>query len=80
MRSLIVTLSVALVTAAPLNRGATVERMFESWAAKFGKNYSPDELPARIRAFEDNLELVSAHSAQKGRSFDMMLNRFADLS
>jgi len=58
-----------------------VRAMYESWMAEHGKQYNAlGEKDKRFEIFKDNLKFVDEHNAAEGRSYEVGLNKFADLT
>lgn len=56
-----------------------VKAAWTGFKAKHGRSYGPEE-QRRLGVFRQNLELVLQHNAKEGRTFDMAINQFSDLS
>jgi len=74
---LLLLLGVALGT-----RISDVERkQFAGWKLKFGRTYNNvTEEAYRLSVFAKNLEFINRHNAQKGITYGLGLNAFADLT
>jgi len=60
---------------------AYVKNMFENWTMKHGKSYdSEDETSDRLSNFYVNVKKIQAHYEGEDKSYDLDLNKFADLS
>lgn len=60
---------------------AYVKNMFENWTMKHGKSYdSEDETSERLNAFYVNVKKIQSHYEGEDKSYDLDLNKFADLS
>ncbi|KAK9097334.1 hypothetical protein Sjap_022831 [Stephania japonica] len=60
---------------------AEVLQMFESWLAKHGKAYNAlGEKESRFDVFKDNLRFVDEHNSEENKSYEVGLNKFADLT
>ncbi|XP_064525438.1 pro-cathepsin H [Pseudopipra pipra] len=69
------------VLAAPAAGAPTAEeeQLFKAWMQQFGRRYSPDEYPRRLRIFVDNKRLIDEHNAGN-HSYQMGLNQFSDMT
>ncbi|KAL3840432.1 hypothetical protein ACJIZ3_025023 [Penstemon smallii] len=55
--------------------------MYESWMVKHGKTYNAlGEKDKRFEIFKDNLRYIDQQNAVEGRTYELGLNRFADLT
>ncbi|KAL8145227.1 low-temperature-induced cysteine proteinase-like [Apium graveolens] len=55
--------------------------MYNSWLVKHGKSYNAlGEKEKRFQIFKDNLRYIDNHNADPDRSFELGLNKFADLT
>jgi len=52
---------------------------FKSFARKYNKSYSHEEVQVRFSNFKNNLDLIESHNA-KNLSFTLGMNKFGDLS
>ncbi|WOH02828.1 hypothetical protein DCAR_0522220 [Daucus carota subsp. sativus] len=58
-----------------------VMTMYNSWLVKHGKSYNAlGEKETRFQIFKDNLRYIDNHNADPDRSYELGLNRFADLT
>ncbi|KAK9165814.1 hypothetical protein Scep_001005 [Stephania cephalantha] len=56
-------------------------QMYESWLVKHGKAYNAlGEKEMRFEVFKDNLRFVDEHNSVGNRSYEVGLNKFADLT
>jgi len=62
------------------NSRARNSRSFARFAARYGKNYTTEEIPARRELLARRARMIERHNAQKGRSFTMGMNRFGDMT
>jgi C1A family cysteine protease len=53
---------------------------FNSWAAKHNKQYQQHEVAAKLSAYLSNEKFVAEFNAQKGNTFTVGMNQFADLT
>lgn len=64
----------------PNKTDAEVERLFEAWLVKHGKNYNAlGEKEKRFAIFKENLKFIEEHNSVD-RTYRVGLNKFADLS
>lgn len=60
---------------------AEVRLMYEQWLVENQKNYNGlGEKESRFKVFKDNLKLIDEHNAVPDRTYELGLNRFADLT
>ncbi|KAK9667130.1 hypothetical protein RND81_14G235100 [Saponaria officinalis] len=58
-----------------------LNHLFESWLVKHHKNYNAlGEKEKRFEIFKDNLRFVNEHNSDETASFELEMNKFADLS
>lgn len=58
-----------------------VMTMYNSWLVNHGKSYNAlGEKETRFQIFKDNLRYIDNHNADPDRSFELGLNKFADLT
>ena len=53
---------------------------FNSWAAYYGKQYTPTERDYRISVFDANVRKIYRHNTSPNVSWTMAVNKFADLT
>lgn len=58
----------------------TLRLKFESFKVTHRRDYSGSQEEQRFEIFRRNLEQIAAHNAEPGRSWDMAMNQFSDLS
>ena len=85
MRAIILlTALLACVAAIPAGgSGASSHQWFQfgKFVQQHGKIYaSVDELSARFAIFKNSMELIETHNAKADRTYDLALNKFADLT
>lgn len=56
------------------------ESAFEEWVKEHRKNYDPEEVLYRFRIFQQNHDFVRQFNSEGSRSFQVSLNKFADLT
>jgi len=78
MRVLI--LALALVAANAAFSEEQYQDAFSSWMVNNGKMYAPEELFRRFDIFKANMDFVAEHNANPENTYQVELNKFADLS
>lgn len=65
----------------PWRSDEEVMSIYQSWMVKHGKIESNGvEGSNRFEVFKDNLRFIDEHNSKKDKSFELGLNRFADLT
>jgi len=74
-------MAVAAVASVPAMTESESSFLFSAWMKKHGKTYADAaEFDTRMSTFKRNAEIVRTHMADPSRSFDMSLNKFADMT
>ncbi|XP_051149901.1 zingipain-2 [Andrographis paniculata] len=64
----------------PACKSSSISDLFDSWCREHGKSYSSEEeRERRLRIFEENYNIVTAHNGKGDSTFTLGLNVFADL-
>lgn len=58
-----------------------VKGIYEQWLAEHGKAYNGlGEMDKRFGIFKDNLKFIDEHNSMENRTYEVGLNKFADLT
>jgi len=76
---LLVALVLAFANAARFTDDEYQQR-FSDWMVANNKNYAPEELFRRFEIFKANMDFVDEHNSNSRKTFEVELNKFADLS
>ena len=63
-----------LAATAFLLRGGQTTRQFETYKARFGKVYTPEEEQFRKAIFNKNLHKIEEHNADSSNTYEMGVN------
>ncbi len=85
MRAIIISAALlACAVAIPAGgRSASSHQWFEfgKFVQQHGKTYaSVEEFSARFAVFKNSMDLIETHNAKADRTYDLALNKFADLT
>jgi cathepsin L len=73
-------LSLAVLSSATLLTEEQYQFEFTQFVGKYNKAYTTSEFFARYAIFKDNLDKINEHNSLLGRSYDMGMNHFGDLT
>jgi len=74
MRAAIICVLVFVATA------SASDREFNAWAMRYGKSYRSDEREMRFEIWSANRAFINAHNSKSGRTYELALNGFSDLT